>query len=238
MRRVFLQEVIPKLWQAVIIIFLCQNLHAEDLDIVISALGSSSYAEREDSAEKIRKAGYKAVAYLERHFEDCDLEIALKSRELYEEYLNIEDVEMPSIWFLDHERRFPEGYEITFSPNNTLCCISCNKDVAADLYREVKQTKIGTVADQRNDLYFNLFDTFWRDPKACSKAMRIYVREELKKGRSKREMKLVILKTKENMVLHEPMYQTSKMGSGNLLDYWHLPPGVLVLKKDFMFPSR
>ena len=236
-RGMLLQEVIRNALLTMIFL-LCPSLHAEDMDFLISRLGSESYFEREDSAKQIRKAGYKAIAHLERHFNDLDLEIALRSKELYEEYLHVKDGEMPSIWFLAPELRFPEGYGITFSPNNSLCCISCKKDVAADLYCVVKQPEIGTFTDQCNELYFNLFDTFWRDPKACSKAMRMYVREELKKGRGKRDMEIVIRKAEDNMVLYESMYQTSEIGNNNLLDYWSLPPGVLVLKKDFVFPSR
>lgn len=217
--------------------FLCSSLHAEDMENLISRLGSESYFEREDSAKQIRKAGYEAIAHLERHFNDLDLEVALRSKELYEEYMHIKDGDMPSIWFLATELRFPEGYGITFSANRSLCCISCNKDVAVDLYCAVKEPEIGTVVDQCNELYFNLFDTFWRDQKACSKAMTMYVREELKKGKSKKEMQLIICNAEKNMILCEPMYQTFDTSS-NLLDYWHLPPGVLVLKKDFVFPSR
>ena len=237
MRRVCLQEVIPKLWLVVLTISLCQNLHAEDLDVLISALGSSSYAEREDSAEKIRKAGHEAVAHLERHFEDCDLEIALKSRELYEEYLHIEDVEMPSIWFLDNEHRFPEGYEITYSPNFSVCSIKFKIDVAERFYCDVKRPKLETVADHCNELYFNLFDTFWRDPKASSKAMRNYVRSELKRGKSKEEIKSILKKAADNANSQELMYQTSDIDS-NGWDYWRLPPGVMVFKEEFVFPSR
>ena len=237
MRRVCLQEVIPKLWSAVLTISLCQNLHAEDLDVLISALGSSSYAEREDSAEKIRKAGHEAVAHLERHFEDCDLEIALKSRELYEEYLHIEDVEMPSIWFLDNEHRFPEGYEITYAPNFSVCSIKCKIDVAERFYCDVKRPKLKTFADHCNELYFNLFDTFWRDPKASSKAMRNYVRSELKRGKSKEEIKSILKKAADNANSQELMYQTSDIDS-NGWDYWRLPPGVMVFKEEFVFPSR
>jgi hypothetical protein len=232
-----LQQVIRNVLLTMMFLF-CPSLHAGDMEVLISRLGSESYFEREDSAKQIRKAGYEAIAHLEHHFNDLDLEVALRSKELYEEYLHIKDGEMPSIWFLAPELRFPEGYGITFSSNNSLCCISCNKDVAADFYCAVKQPEMRTVADQCNELYFNLFDTFWRDPKACSKAMRMYVREELKKGKSKKQMELIIRNTKKNMVLCEPTYQTSKIGSSNVLDYWSLPPGVLVLKKDFVFPSR
>jgi len=235
-RGVLLQEVIRNVLLTMMVL-LCPNLHAEDMEVIISRLGSESYFEREDSAKEIRKIGYEAIAHLERHFDDLDLEVALRAKELYEEYLHLEAGDFPSIWFLAPELRFPEGCGISFSPNKSLCCISCNKDVAADFYCAVKQPETGTVADQCGELYFNLFDTFWRDPKACSKAMRMYVREELKKGKSKKEMQLIIRNTEKNMVLYEPMYQTSEIRS-KLLDYWHLPPGVLVLKKDFVFPCR
>jgi hypothetical protein len=39
------------------------------------------------------------------------------------------------------------------------------------------------------------------------------------------------------MKTHELMFQTKDIHL-NLWDFWDLPPGVIVLKEEFVFPSR
>jgi hypothetical protein len=67
--------------------------------------------------------------------------------------------------------------------------------------------------------------------------MRNYVRSELKRGKSKEEVKSMLKKASDNMNSQELMYQTSDINS-NSWDYWRLPPGVMVFKEEFVFPSR
>jgi hypothetical protein len=233
----FLQKVIKWLF-FLTAITLFGSSNAEEINVLISKLGSKSYAERENSARCIRNAGYAAIPHLEQHFDDPDLEIALKSRELYEEYMHIDiEGEMPSIWFLEPELRFPKGYDIIYSEKFSVCEIKCKIDIAAELYCDVKQPPATTVADQCKQLYFNLFDTFWRDPLVCSLAMKKYVRKELRDGRSKEEIKNIIERTRLNMEFQDLMYQTSDLKS-NDWDYWCLPPGVMLPKGEFVFPSR
>lgn len=222
---------------AILISFLHVPILAEDMEVLISGLGSEFFGEREHSANSIRRSGFKAIAHLENHFRDQDLEVALKSKELYEEYMHLQDGDMPSIWFLDPEHRFPEGYNIKFSPNGSICSISCETDVASYYYCEAKRHEISNFIKNRYDLYFNLFDSFWMNPKFCSKAMRMYVRHELRRGRSKKEMKRIVQKTMENMNSNKLIYQTSAL-DGEVWDYWRCPPGLMIPTENFVFPFR
>lgn len=215
------------LLQAIILLAFSGPCLAEGL---VEGLGDESYEKRADSAEKLRRMGLGALPLLKANFHNEDLEIALKSRELYEEYLDIGfDGEYPSIWFLSEEYRFPKGYSVRFNSTLSLCKISCPKDVSKEYYLKAK-ISLG-IPDVDCDC-----DGGWRLCIVAETAMRMLARDMLLSGSDKKKVSSMVLDTVENQEKNYLVFATENLDA-QIWDFWNTSPGVMVGKQDFVFPS-
>jgi len=217
--------------------FISSIAAAENVEIrdLISGLGNDSYSKREESADRLRKIGYAALADLEVQFKDDDTEVAMRCREIYMEYMHLTDAcgGIPLIWFLDHKHRFPEGCEVSYSCDGSLCSIKTRMDVSAYYYQKARMTLISTKSIHE---YYEFFSC-WRNDRIGRIATRIYIEDELNRGVNKEELRCIIQKASDNMKSKDLVFQTKDLDK-NIWDFWMVPPGVLVFKEEFVFPSR
>ena len=207
----------------------------EEIKALISGLGDNSYNKREESVDCLRKLGYAALASLENHFKDEDTEVAMRCREIHTEYMHLTDAcgEIPSIWFLDTEHRFPAGCEVSYSKDGSLCSIKTKLDVSSDYYQRARMTLIVSKSIYE---YYEFFSC-WRNTRISKLATRMYIEDELKRGTSKEELRFRVQKASDNANSKDLVFQTRDLDK-KALDFWMVPPGVLVVKEKFTFPSR
>ena len=206
-----------------------------NLDQLVNDLGKQDYKEREVASNELKQLGFKALPVLKANLDHNDTEIALRCGEILSEYFYITDKEgnIPSIWFLNKEHRFPKGFEILYSSKNDMCSIITELDIGEKYVLKLRKNSYCEWCDESH-FYGYLC---WKNKRIEQAAMRLYITDQLNSGVDREELQKIVQQTSDNMKTHELMFQTKDIHL-NLWDFWDLPPGVIVLKEEFVFPSR
>lgn len=213
------------------------------VDKLIDDLGNNNYNIRQNSYKKLKELEFKAIPSLIKNFENDDLEISLSCRRLYSEYLYLTDSEgeVPSIWYLEREHRFPLGCNVTYSKKKSLCKIESKKDISLEYFEKFRNHYFNSHHECFEEscwCYYCSSDIcFYKDEEIAKKATKLYIKDYLMAGKDKKKLKAIIQKASNNMKNYSLMYQTNDI-AGKDWDFWNLPPGILIEKENFVFPSR
>ena len=104
---------------------------------------------------------------------------------------------------------------------------------SSDLYLQAKK-----IIDPFGNYECNGCDCwhFWADKRAERLASRILAKKMLLSGTEKNVVKKMLEDAADNYMTCNIMYQTKDIES-KLWDFWSCPPGELVPKEEFVFPS-
>ena len=156
------------------------------------------------------------------------------SRQIYEEYLDMGIESYPSIWYWDARIRFPEGIEARYNDAMSLCQLRTNRDIAAECFLEAKHVMDPDLTNWFDEEIFNC--ERWRNLEVERLASRILARKLLLSGVPKEEVDRLVREAQKNYEICDTMFQTKNLAN-KVWDFWGMPPGVLVLKEKFAFPS-
>lgn len=211
------------------------------VDKLIESLGNNEYQIRKNSYDELKKLEFAAISKIVENFDNKDIEISLSCRRLYDEYLYLTDDEgeIPNIWYLSIEDRFPEGCEVSYTEKKDLCYIETKKDLSLYYFEKFRSKHYFYMDCCCYEAYCYCFSdySFYKNEEIGKLATKIYIKDYLLNGGDKKKLKEIIRKASSNMKNFSLMYQTSNLKEKKW-DFWNMPPGVLVLKEKFIFPTR
>ena len=218
------------------------TLSADEILIkkLISNLSSENYEERESSTEKLKDIGRPVLVFIKQELlTSPDLEVILRCESIYLYYYYVVDKngDIPNIWLLDNNLRFPKGFKIEYSKDRSLCKIESVKDIAVEYYAraklmiDIKEMIAGSLPYSIGKI------TNWQSETIGRLAMRMYLTDILNKEQTKDLAQKIIDKSSNNAMIYRNYYQTSDT-NGLMWDWWKYPPGPIVLRSDYKDPWR
>ena len=195
---------------------------------LIDRLGDDDYFVREDADRLLRGMGWRGLRGC-WEYSGVDEEIKRRVFLIYDSYfeLSVDDnVGIPPIWCLDNSLRYPSGYDLKLSilSNGSLCKWIHVGDIGDYYFRKTY-----------NPSYF--YPPYW-DNNLSRLATVLYFRDQLRMGVSRGEVKSRLNRMVWNYYNQSNYLQTRDLSLRLSYDYYTLPPGPLLPKKDFKQPSE
>ena len=219
---------------------LINNLCADEILIkkLISRLSSEEYKDRESSSQQLKDMGRPVLSFIKYEIlNNPDIDIVLICESIYLHYYYVVDKngDVPNIWSLENNIRFPKGFKIQYSKNRSLCKIETKKDVSVEYYIKAKLTIDLRDIIRGHNPYFLGNITNWQNEETARLAMRMYVIDILNKEQTKDLAQRIIDKSSNNHITHRNYYQTTDINN-EIWDWWKNPPGPLVLRSEYIDP--
>lgn len=207
-----------------------------EIKALIAQLGDQEYKVREKANLKLENMGWPALKGLAQAAKNSeDLEIRVRATRSYNKYFSVisDDKEnyFPGIWHLSEKIRFPDGVKLEAATQDYMgsACktLEC-KDVAREYYeRAMKELKL--VKD-------GVGECGWKNEDVARKATQLYLKDHLKVGKKREDMKKILNVMADNSKKFEHYYQTDNIDSPTY-DWDQKPPGPMIKKEDFKAPS-